>query len=341
MKMLLVINSVKKSAPVAVIAAALIALSVWGLSHTASAAEGALAGKTIAYIQTYSNPYYDGTAEGVKLTAKRFGADTLVLVSNFNPATERANVQDAITKRVAGVVLEPSTAQSAASNLALLNEAGIPAVVLYGYSPDLISEAEGFLHVNYSKTGEAAGAALAKALPAGEVAVITGALGRGDAEEMLAGFKRGLGDDNRVVSVLDGYWDRQKAFKAAQDIITKTPNLKGLFVMNEPMAAGAIQALGDKLSGVTIVSQNGSPEGLTLIEKGSLVATSAWSPVIEGIMATQILKDALNGKQLADADKVCLVPFVTVTKGNVAQSPSWTADNVTLETGLSTKCGKI
>ena len=340
MKSLSVIKLIKNSLPSAVGAVAILALSIPGLPHPAEAEEGALAGKTIAYIQTYSNPYYDGTADGVKLAAKRFGADTLVLVSNFDPATERANVQDAITKQVAGVVLEPATAQSAASNLALLNEAGIPAVVLYGYSPDLVSAAVGFLHVNYSKTGEAAGAALAKALPVGEVAVITGALGRGDAEEMLAGFKRGLGDNNRVVSVLDGFWDRQKAFKNAQDIITKTPDLKGLFVMNEPMAAGAIQALGDKQSGVTIVSQNGSPEGLALIQKGALVATSAWSPVIEGIMATKILNDALNGKQLAKSEKVCLVPFVTVTKKNIPESPSWMADKATLEIGLSTKCGK-
>ena len=96
------------------------------LNLSAVAAEGPLAGKTIAYIQTFSNPYYDGTAQGVRLAAKSLGADTLVLVSKFDPAVERANVQDAITKKVAAVVLEPATAQSTASNLALLKEAGIP-----------------------------------------------------------------------------------------------------------------------------------------------------------------------------------------------------------------------
>ncbi len=320
--------------------AAAICLILLGLQHVATAADGPLAGKTIAYIQTFSNPYYDGTAQGVRLAAKSFGADTLVLVSKFDPSIERANVQDVITKKVAAVVLEPATAQSTASNLALLKEAGIPTVVLYGYSPKLISEAAGFVHVNYSKTGEAAGAALAKALPSGEVAVITGALGRGDAEEMLAGFKRGLGNDSRIVSVLDGLWDRQAAFKDARDIITKTPSLKGLFVMNEPMAAGAIQALGDQVSGVKIVSQNGSPEGLAMIRSGTLVATSAWSPVIEGVVAVRILTEALTGKPLANDDKVCIVPFVSVTKANMAESPSWTADDATLKTGLSTKCGR-
>lgn len=303
------------------------------------AADGPLAGKTIAYIQTFSNPYYDGTAQGVRLAAKSFGADTVVLVSKFDPSVERANVQDVITKKVAAVVLEPSTAQSTASNLALLKEAGIPVVVLYGYSPNLIGEAAGFVHVNYSKTGEAAGAALAKAQPNGEVAVITGALGRGDAEEMLAGFKRGLGNDARVNTVLDGLWDRQTAFKDARDIITKSPDLKGLFVMNEPMAAGAIQALGDQIAGVKIVSQNGSPEGLAMIKSGTLVATSAWSPVIEGIVSVRILSDTLAGKVLSKDDKVCVVPFVLVTKANIGESPSWVADDATLKTGLATKCG--
>ena len=319
--------------------AAAIAVGLLVASQSSLAAEGPLAGKTIAYIQTFSNPYYDGTAQGVTLAAKSFGADTVVLISKFDPATERADVQDVITKKVAAVVLEPATAQSAASSLALLKQAKIPTVVLYGYSPSVISEAVGFVHVNYSKTGEAAGAALAKGLADGPVAVITGALGRGDAEEMLAGFKRGLGNDGRIVSVLDGLWDRQTAFKDARDIITKTPDLKGLFVMNEPMAAGAIQALGDKTTGIKIVTQNGSPEGLAMIEKGTLLATSAWSPVIEGIVSIRILKDALGGKLLTNDEKVCVVPFVLVTKTNVAESPSWTANEATLKTGLSTKCG--
>lgn len=340
MKSVSIAKKFKKSFPIVSGALAVFAHITLSLPFSAATAQEAMSGKTISYIQTYSNPYYDGTAEGVKLAAERFGADTLVLVSNFDPATERANVQDAITRQVAGVVLEPATAQSAASNLALLKEAGIPAVVLYGYSPDLVAEAAGFLHVDYFKTGEAAGAALVKALPSGDVGVITGALGRGDAEVMLEGFKHGLGDESRIVSVLDGYWDRQKAFKAAQDIITKTPDLKGLFVMNEPMAAGAIQALGEKSSGIVIVSQNGSPEGLQLIQGGALLATSAWSPVIEGVMATRILNDALNGNPLADSDKVCLVPFATVANANINESPSWSPDMATLETGLSTECGK-
>jgi ribose transport system substrate-binding protein len=301
--------------------------------------DSALKGKSIAYIQTYSNPYYDGTAKGVKLAAESFGATAYVSVSNFDPATEHANVQDAITKQVAGVVLEPSTVQSSASSLAMLKEAGIPVVVLYGYSPDLRAQAAGFVHVNYAKTGEAAGAALLKALPAGKVAVITGALGRGDAETMLDGFKKGLGDESRIVSVLDGLWDRQRAYKAAQDIVTKTPDLKGLFVMNEPMAAGAIQALSDKAPEITVVSQNGSPEGISLIKDGKLVATAAWSPVVEGIISTRILNDTLSGAPLSDADKVCLVPYLTVDKDNLANAPSWMADEATLKAALTTQCG--
>lgn len=128
----------------------------------------------------------------MKRAAESFGATAYVSVSNFDPATEPANVQDAITKQVAGGVLGPSTVQSSAASLALLTEAGIPVVVRYRYSPDLRAQAAGFVHLNYAETGEAAGAAPLKALPTGKMAVITGALGRGDAETMLDGFKRAL-----------------------------------------------------------------------------------------------------------------------------------------------------
>lgn len=301
-------------------------------------ADGPLAGQTIAYIQTYSNPYYDGTANGVTAAAESLGADTIVLQSNFDPITERANVQDAITKQVAAVVLEPVTAEGTRSLLDLLDEAGIPAVVLYGYSDDVRDLAAGFVQVDYTETGALMGAALADAVPEGDVAVITGALGRGDAETMLAGFEDAFGDDSRVVSVLDGGWDRQKAYDAALDLITKTPDLKGLFVMNEPMAAGAIQALGDKAAGVTIVSQNGSPEGLEMIQGGQLTATSAWSPVYEGVIAVRILADLLAGNPLDDADKVCLVPLVAVTADNLDESPSWEASDSVVSDAFDTAC---
>lgn len=89
-----------------------------------------------------------------------------------------------------------------------------------------------------------------------------------------------------------------------------------------------------------IVSQNGSPEGLAMIKSGALVATSAWSPVIEGIVSVRILNDTLGGKPLSKEDKVCVVPFVSVTKANINELPSWTADDATLKTGLATKCGR-
>jgi ABC-type sugar transport system substrate-binding protein len=180
--------------------------------------------------------------------------------------------------------------------------------------------------------------ASAGTLPSGDVAVITGALGRGDAEGMLAGFKKALGNSKRIVATQDGKWDRQQAFKDAQDIITKNPGIKGLFAMNEPMAAGALRALGSKAKGITLVSQNGSPEGLKLIKDGKLKATVAWSPVIEGAMSTRVLANAINGTPLPRSKRLCLVPFKVITAKNRATSPSWTPSSKTISQGLKTAC---
>lgn len=307
-------------------------------SSTAAAEKQPLEGKTIAYIQTFANPYYDGTANGVKGAVESLGGEAKVYQSNFNPATEHANVQNAITQQVDGVVLEPVNAATTKSDLRLLNQADIPTVVLYGYDPSIEGDAAGFLQTEYAGLGDAAGKAMKDLLPSGDVAVITGALGRGDAEGMLDGFKKALGDNSRIVAVQDGKWDRQQAFKNAQDIITKYPDIKGLFVMNEPMAAGALRALGPKAKDITLVSQNGSPEGLTMIEKGTLKATVAWSPVIEGAMATRVLTDTLDGGPLADGEKLCLVPFKLVTADNTGESPSWEPSDTTIQEGLETPC---
>jgi ribose transport system substrate-binding protein len=307
-------------------------------STSSSGGGTSLDGKTIAFIQTFSNPYYDMQASGIEAAAKKLGGEAEVSVSNFEPGKERASVQNAITQQVSGVVLEPVSAASTAASLELLDQANIPTVVLYGYSPEVADKAAGFVQTLYTGTGGAAGTALKEALPSGEVAVITGALGRGDAEGMLEGFREEFGDNSRIVEVQDGKWDRATAFKDAQNIITAHPSLKGMFVMNEPMASGAIAALGPKIEGITLVSQNGSPEGLKLIEEGKIEATSAWSPSIEGIMATKYLTEVIDGK--TPTDKLCLVPYVTVTKENIKESPPWNASESTVKEGLSTPCAE-
>ncbi len=295
-----------------------------------------LDGKTIAYLQTGSIPYYEYTKQGVEKAVALLGGKAKVYNSDFDAQKELANVQSAITEGVDGIVLEPQTASTTKAALRLTGRADVPTVVLYGYSPEVADDAAAFQQTQWEDTGAAAGKELKRLAPTGQVAIITGTQGRGDAEGFTAGFERALGDKRRVVAVVDGDWNRQKAFQAAQDIITKYPDLKGIFVHNEDMALGVISALGPKAKDVAIVSQNGSPEGLKAVKAGKIKATVGWSPSAEGAMAVRALSETIAGQP--PAQKLCLTPFAIDTPDRPDASVPWPPTEQTMAQALKTPC---
>jgi ribose transport system substrate-binding protein len=306
-------------------------------SQASGTAGTSLNGKTVAYIQTGPIPYYEYTNQGIEKAAELLGAiDTKTYNSEFSTEKELANVRTAITEDVDGIILEPIAAGTTKGELLLTRQADIPTVLLYGYTPEVEDEAAGFQQTRYADTGCAAGEQMRKLQPAGQVAVITGTAGRGDAEGFTAGFERCLGDKSRVVAVIDGNYDRQRASDVARDLITKYPDLKGLFVHNEDMSLGVISALGSKAAGVTIVTQNGSPEGIRAVAAGKIKATVGWSPSAEGAMATRLLAEAISGRE--PSPKLCLTPFAIATPADPNRSAPWQVTRANIQKALDTEC---
>ena len=84
-----------------------------------------------------------------------------------------------------------------------------------------------------------------------------------------------------------------------QNLITSYPDLKAVFVQNEDMALGAIQALKEagKADQVAVVSQNGAPYGLESIAAGGIKATVGWSPSQEAQLALRMLVEFVRGQE--------------------------------------------
>ena len=319
----------------ALVVGAVIASSVSASSSHATAKP--LSGKTIAYVQTASYDYYIYGTKGAQLAVKQLGGKTKVYNSNGDPQKELANVQDAITQKVDGIVLFPLSLASEKSALRLAEKAKIPVAVLYGYNPALAKKAVSFQQVDLGKYGKAIGVTARKLLPSGPLAIITGLKGRGDAEAYAAGFRAGFADNSRIVDELDGKWSRQEALKAAQDIITKHPDLKGLFVENEDMAAGAISGLGSKAGQVKVFAMNGSPAGLVLLKKKKIAATVGLSPSAEAAMAIKSLSNAIAG--VPGGRKLCNTPFAVNLPAKVRSVP-WPPSSATIAKALKTACAK-
>jgi ribose transport system substrate-binding protein len=296
---------------------------------------------TIGYLQTGPFEYYVRGAEGAEAASGDLGIDVKVFDSELTPEKEIANVEDAIQQGVDGLVLFSVGKASEKAALAKAKAADVPVAVLYGYDPSLEEEAVTFVQAPADLTGREAGEWIAENVEGGEVAVIQGQLGRGDAEAYTEGFEEGLSGNSelQVVATPAADWDRAKAQNAMQDILSANPELSAVFVQNDDMALGAAAALkaAGKQDQVTLVSQNGSPPGLEAVEAGTVAATVSWSPAEEAQMALARLVAFIREGTPADP-KVCTTPTLLVTEANVAEAPPWVATPQSTEEGLSVAC---
>jgi ABC-type sugar transport system substrate-binding protein len=149
--------------------------------------------------------------------------------------------------------------------------------------------------------------------------------GRGDAECYRDAFQAEMAKNTKLklVASVPGDWNRQKAFDQMTNLITSNPDLKAVFVQNEDMALGAIQALkqANKEGQVAIVSQNGAPYGLESIAADGIRATVGWSPSQEAALAVRMLVEHLRGTP--QDFKLTITPMKVITKDNVADATPW------------------
>lgn len=283
---------------------------------------------TIAFMRPAPDPYYQDGLVGAQQSAPALGATIQSYYSNASQPTELANIQDAISKKVDGILMYSLSLSAEKAEVAAANKAHIPIFLLYGYDKSLINKVAGFEQVNLVQYGMGVGTWLASHVSSGKVAVITGRLGRGDAEAYQQGFEQGLAHNPKlkVVASVSGNWLRQPAYNAAQDLITAHPDLKAMYVENEDMAVGAVNALSraGKLKGVTIVSANGAPYGLAAISKGQIAASNTCSPALEGVMGMRILTGVIRGTVKPGHLYYSLTKFVT--KANVSDANPWVPD---------------
>jgi ribose transport system substrate-binding protein len=281
-------------------------------------------GLTIAYVRPGNYEYYKYAADGVILAGEIKGIKILDYQSDYQAEKEMANIEDAITLGVDGIILFSVSASAIDAAVVKANEAGIPMFMVYGYSEQNKDRFVGSIQSDGIISGNLMGKWIADKIPEGEIACIAGMLGRGDAESYRDGFFEEALKNKKLVNVgtYPGDWDTQKAFNVMQDLITAYPNLQAVFVQNEGMSMGAIRALEEagKLDQVTLVSQNGSPDGEVIINEGKLTATVGWSCSQESILALHMLVDHLNGK---DVPKLTLTPMKVITKNNLDEIVPW------------------
>ncbi len=209
-------------------------------------------------------------------------------------------MEDAVTQGAAGIAVAPTDPAALAPSIQAALDAGVKVVFV-----DTKGSNEG---VTYIGTDNEVGAALAGKylcdnVPAGgKVAIIQGVI------TTSTGKARADGAHNAVtacglnlVAEVPADFDKAKGQAAMEDILTKNPDLAGVFASNDNMALGAVEALRgqDLLGKVIVVGFDANPDAAAAILAGEMNATVAQSPKNIGKFGVESLIHLINGETLA------------------------------------------
>lgn len=216
----------------------------------------------------------------VKKGADAAGQELNVEIAWKGPAVEtdytgQINiVEDAINKRVDGIVLAPSHGKSLVPVVEKAKREGIPVTIFD-------SGIETDSYISYVSTdnrhgGEVAAERMGEKLGGkGKVAIIGVKKGSVSTDEREEGFKETISKKFpgiEIVQHLYGEADMAKSLNIATDILTRNSDLNGLFASNESSAVGAVRAVKQqgKAGKIVIVGFDSSPNLLEGIEDGTL-----------------------------------------------------------------------
>ncbi|MEO7495057.1 MAG: ABC transporter substrate-binding protein [Massilia sp.] len=301
------------------IAGLTLAASLCLSAHSAFAA-----GKEIAVIVKTSNSnYWQNVQKGAMAAAKATPAYTITFQG---PASESAiadqvsMVENAVTRKVAGIVLAPSDPDALIPALKKAWEARIPVVVI---DSTISAGGKKYYQSFLSTDNEAAGEQSAKMLiskigTTGKIAVMSYVAGAGSEVGRVGGFKKYI-EKNSQLKIVGTYYSQSQmatALNQTTDILASNPDLKGIFGANEPTAVGMARALvqSGKVGKVVAIGFDGNEDLKNFVKNGTLAATAVQGSYSMGSMGVSTVVSLIEGKKV---QPVINTGVVMVTKTNV------------------------
>jgi ribose transport system substrate-binding protein len=298
----------------------LVLLSALALSGKVAVA----AGKEIAVIVKTSNSnYWQNVNKGAQAAIKARPAYALTFQG---PASESAiadqvsMVENAVNRKVAGIVLAPSDPYALVPAIKKAWEARIPVVII----DSVIADAGKRYYQSFVATdNEAAGAQSAMALisrigTTGKIAVMSYVAGSGSEVGRVGGFLKYI-EKNSQLKIVGTYYSQSQmatALNQTMDVLASHPDLKGIFGANEPTAVGMGRALAQsgKAGKVVGVGFDGNADLREFVKSGTLYATTVQDCYSMGTVGVETVIQVIEGKKVRP---LVNTGVVVVTRNNV------------------------
>jgi len=255
-----------------------------------------------------NNPFFVDLTEGIREVVEAHGDRLVTLDAQFNSLKQKNDVSDVILQRASGLFVNPVNWEGIRGSLLQAKQKEIPCIIVDAPAKDADLVLSTVASDNL-EAGRMAARALAKVNPNAQIVVLHLSANKACIDR-VAGFQEELDKNHPGMKILDiqeGGGTRDGAFPVMIDLLGRYPELDAVFPINDPSALGAISAIkksAGRLDDVTVVTVDGSREGIQAVRAGELLSTSAQFPKEIGRRAAELMYDHLEGKTVEPNVKI-------------------------------------
>jgi len=251
-------------------------------------------------------PYWQAAAAGLSKAAGEFKVRSDFLgPQNYDPKDQRAALDQAVQKRVTGILLAVTDPALLKDSVDKAVAAGIPVITLDSDAP--ASKRLFFIGTNNYQAGLTGGQRLAQELKGkGNVVVFT-MPSQPNLQDRLRGYRDALERTGsiKITRVVDIQGDPRIAFDTTTQIIGKEKEKVDAFVCLEAQSGKEVAGVLNSyhITGKVVMAMDTDQETLEWIQKGGIVATIAQKPYTMAFVGLQMLDTLYHHKPASlDAD---------------------------------------
>ncbi|WP_458083465.1 ABC transporter substrate-binding protein [Streptomyces malaysiensis] len=310
---------------VIVATAALAALSLAGCTSGDNRAQGKpeKIKKIGLMVQDMSNPFFSAMDKGAKQAAAKIGATENTQDAQLDLANQNNQIDTFIQQGVNLIIVSAVDGNGIQPAIERAKRAGI--VVIAVDTP--AKSADAVIMTDAVQAGERSCDYLFKEIGGkGNVLIVDGTPIQ-TIRDRITGCKKAMKQypGIKVVGHQSSKNDRASGLAVTTDMLTATPNVQGIFGMNDPSALGAVLAVtqAHKTGRVKVTGVDGSPEGVAELKRARspYIGTATQNPAEMVRRAVQVAQDIIRNKP--PKETTILIPSELVTRDNVAHYKGW------------------
>jgi len=281
----------------------LIAAALVAASSMAMAADKEIA----VIVKTANSDFWQNVKKGANAAVgnlKGYTATFQGAASDTDLAGQVSLVENAVNRKVAGIVLAPSDPDALIPAIKKAWEAKIPVVLIDSAASDSgKAYYQSFLATDNKTAGEMCAKTLIDKIgTTGKIAIMSYTAGSGSEIGRVGGFTDYIKKHSKLQIVGPFYSNSQMgtALNQTTDVLAANPDLKGIFGANEPTAIGMGRALvqAGKAGKVVAIGFDGNSDLQGFVKDGTIEAIAVQSAFEMGNLGVKTVAEIVEGKKV-------------------------------------------